>query len=144
VEPHRIRDQRMQRAEVEDRLKRGSTSLSQVLQEAQADGVISGMRVSTLLESLPGIGKAGARQIMDKLGIAESGLVRELSVGQRAALENEYGRLTVLAGSTPGRDQDHEVEVEVEVEDEDEDEDIAPEEMPYNGEGYGIEDWDRP
>jgi hypothetical protein len=134
LEPRRIRDQRMQRAEVKYRLKRGSTSLSQVLQEAQADDVISGMRVSTLLESLPGIGKARARQIMNKLGIAESGFVRELSAGQRTALENEHGRLSVLVGSTPGQDDEYE----------DYGEDIAPEEMPHNGEGYGIEDWDRP
>ena len=92
--PRHIRGQRRQRAEVKDRLKRGSTSLSQVLQEAQADDVISGMRVSALLESLPGIGKAKARQIMNRLGIAESGLVRELSAAQRSALESEHGRPT--------------------------------------------------
>jgi ribosomal protein S13 len=88
---------RRQRAEVKDGLKRGSTSLSQVLQEAQAQDVISGMRVSALLESLPGIGKAEARQIMTRLGIAESGLVRELSAVQRTALENEHGRPTGVA-----------------------------------------------
>src|SRR5260370_19405158 len=92
--PRHIRGQRRQRAEVKDRLKDGSTSLSQVLQEAQGDDVMSGMRVSALLESLPGIGKARARQIMNRLGIAESGLVRELNAAQRAALESEHGRPT--------------------------------------------------
>jgi hypothetical protein len=142
MEPHSIRDQHTQRAEVKDQLKRGSTSLSQVLQEAQADDVISGMQVSALLESLPGIGKARGRQIMNRLGIAESALVRELSAEQRRALEGEQGRPTGLVGSGPGRsDQD---ETHDEDEDEDYDEDIAPDEIPHNGEGYGIEEWDRP
>lgn len=148
MEPRSIHDQRMRRAEVKDRLKRGSTSLGQVLQEAQADDVVSGMRVSALLESLPGIGKARGRQIMNRLGIAESGLVRELTPGQRRALEGEQGRPTGLFGSRPGRshqDENHdEDEGESHDEDEDYDEDIAPDEIPRNGEGYGIEEWDRP
>ena len=131
---HHPRDQHMQRTDVMDRLKRGSTSLSQILQEAQADDVISGMRVSALLESVPGIGKARAHQVMDKLGIAESGLVRELSAGQRTALEGEHGRPTALVGPTPGPDSQDE-----DYEDEGYEE---PEETPQSG-GYGIEDWDR-
>lgn len=98
------------------------------------DSVISGMQVSTLLESLLGIGKAHARKMMNRLGIAESELVRELSAGQRTALGNEQSLMTALVSSTPGRD--YEVE--------DYGERIAPEEMPRNGEGYGIEDWNRP
>ena len=72
---------------------------------------------------------------MDRLGIAESGLVRELSAGQRTALENKYVRSAGLVVSTPDQDYDDH---------EDEDEDISPEDLPHNGEGYGIEEWDRP
>ena len=140
MEPHGIRDQRTQRAEVKEQLKRGSTSLSQVLQEAQADDVISGMRVSALLESLPGIGKARGRQIMNRLGIAESALVRELSAEQRRALEGEQGRPTSLVGSRPGRSHQDETRDE----DDDYDEDIAPDEISPSPAGYGIEEWDRP
>ena len=154
MEPHRIRDQRMHRAQVKERLKGGSTSLSHVLQEAQADEVISGMRVSTLLESLPGTGKARARQIMNELGIAESGLVRELSAGQRTALAKEHGRLTVPQGSTPAQDheQGHRGDV---VDDGESGRNVAadhyygenlqsePTLAPENDEGYGVEDWDR-
>lgn len=130
MESDHIRDQRMRRDEVMDRLKRGSTTLSRILQEAQADDAIGGMRVAALLESLPGIGEAEARHIMNRLGIAQSGLVRELSAAQRTALENEHSGPTEVIGSTPTRDYE-------------DDEDIEPEETPQNGEGYGIEDWDR-
>lgn len=130
-----IRGQRMQAAQVKDRLKSGSTSLRRVLQEAQSDDAIGGMRVLDLLESLPGIGKDEARRIMKRLGIAESALVRELKVAQRAALESEHRQPTGVVGSTPSRDY--------EDEDEDEGEGTAPEERGHPDAGYGIEDWDR-
>jgi S13-like H2TH domain len=138
VEPHRIHDQRMQRAEAKDRLKRGSTSLGQVLQEAQTDDVIRGMRVLDLLQSLPGIGEAEARQIMNRLGIADSGLVGELNAAQRIALESELDRPTGVVGSTPDRDYEG-----YDDDEDDEDEGVAPEAMPHDGGDYGIEDWDR-
>jgi ribosomal protein S13 len=49
------------------------------------------MKVSALLESLPGVGKVRAKQIMERLGIAESRRVRGLGANQRAALEQEFG-----------------------------------------------------
>ncbi len=124
---------RRQRADVKDRLKRGSTSLSEVLQEAQADDVISGMRVLALLESLPGIGKAEARQIMKRLGVAEPGLVRELSAGQRTALGNEHGRPTWVADS---RVDEIKREAAADVASVEEDD------RYFKKDGYGIEDWD--
>ena len=62
---------RKERAEVKNRLKHGSTSLSQVLKDGQSDDIVGKMKVSALLESVPGIGKVRARQIMERLGIAE-------------------------------------------------------------------------
>jgi len=49
------------------------------------------MKVSSLLEAMPGVGKVRARQIMERLGIAESRRVRGLGANQRSALENEFG-----------------------------------------------------
>jgi transposase len=82
---------RKERAEVKDRLKHGGTSLAEVLKDGQADEVIGKMKVSALLESLPGVGKVRAKQIMERLGIAESRRVRGLGANQRAALEREFG-----------------------------------------------------
>lgn len=78
------------RAEVRNRLKRGSMSLSQVLKEGQTDDIIGKIRVSALLESMPGIGKVRARQIMERLGISASRRVRGLGANQRRALEAEF------------------------------------------------------
>jgi transposase len=82
---------RKERAEVKNRLKRGATTLAQILKEGQTDDVVGKMKVSSLLESLPGVGKVRAKQIMDRLNIAESRRVRGLGANQRAALENEFG-----------------------------------------------------
>ena len=82
---------RKERAEVKNRLKKGSTTLPQVLKEGQTDDVVGKMKVSALLESMPGVGKVRAKQIMERLGIAESRRVRGLGANQRAALEQEFG-----------------------------------------------------
>ena len=85
---------RKDRAEVKNRLKHGSTTLPQVLKEGQTDDVVGKMKVSALLESMPGVGKVRAKQIMERLGIAESRRVRGLGANQRTALENEFGGAT--------------------------------------------------
>ena len=82
---------RKERAEVKARLKKAELTLSQVLKDGQTDDVLGKMKVSALLEAVPGIGKVRARQIMERLGIAESRRVRGLGANQRAALENEFG-----------------------------------------------------
>ncbi|NYH50854.1 MULTISPECIES: integration host factor, actinobacterial type [Nocardiopsis] len=85
---------RKERAEVKNKLKNGGVSLSEVLSDGLKDDVIGKMKVSALLESLPGVGKVRAKQIMERLNIAESRRVRGLGTNQRAALEAEFGDLT--------------------------------------------------
>jgi transposase len=82
---------RRERAEVKNRLKHSGASLSDVVQSAQTNEVIGKMRVSALLESMPGVGKVRARQIMDRLQIAPTRRVRGLGVKQVSALEREFG-----------------------------------------------------
>ncbi len=85
---------RKERAEIRNRLKKGSITLAQVLKEGETNDVIGPMKVSALLESLPGVGQVRAGQLMERLGIAESRRVRGLGANQRAALESEFtGRL---------------------------------------------------
>jgi transposase len=81
---------RKERAEVKNRLKKGSTTLPEVLKDGQTDDVVGKMKVSALLESMPGVGKVRAKQIMEKLGIAESRRVRGLGANQRTSLEHEF------------------------------------------------------
>ena len=44
---------RRARAELKDRLKRGSTSLKQVFTDAESDEILAKMKVSELLQALP-------------------------------------------------------------------------------------------
>ena len=62
-----------------------------MLVEGRDNDVIGKMKVSALLESLPGVGKVRARQIMERLGISESRRVRGLGTKQQAALTREFG-----------------------------------------------------
>ncbi|MFZ5851761.1 MAG: integration host factor, actinobacterial type [Actinomycetota bacterium] len=82
---------RRERAEVKNRLKHSGGSLAAVLQEGQANDVIGKMRVSALLEAMPGVGKKRAQQIMERLGISATRRVRGLGVNQIRALETEFG-----------------------------------------------------
>ena len=82
---------RKDRAEVKNNLKRGAITLPAVLKQGQSDETLGKMKVSALLEAMPGVGKVRARQIMERLGIAESRRVRGLGANQRTALENEFG-----------------------------------------------------
>ena len=81
---------RRTRAELKDRLKRGGTTLKEVLTQYDSDEVLGKMKVSALLESLPGVGKVRARQVMEKLKISETRRVRGLGAKQVAALEAEF------------------------------------------------------
>jgi len=82
---------RRERAEVKNRLKHSGASLNEVVQEGQKNPVIGKMRVSALLESLPGVGKVRAKQIMERLSISENRRVGGLGANQIAALEREFG-----------------------------------------------------
>lgn len=79
------------RAEVKNRLKHSGASVTSVIEDGRTDPVIGKMRVTALLESMPGVGKVRARQIMEQLGISESRRVRGLGAKQIAALEREFG-----------------------------------------------------
>jgi ribosomal protein S13 len=76
---------------VKNRLKHAGASLSEIIKEGQDNDVVGKMKVSALLESLPGVGKVRARQIMERLGISETRRVRGLGSNQVAALEREFG-----------------------------------------------------
>ncbi|MBP2039030.1 ribosomal protein S13 [Streptomyces cinnamonensis] len=76
---------------MKNRLKHSGASLQEVIKTGQENDVIGKMKVSALLESLPGVGKVRAKQIMERLGISESRRVRGLGSNQIASLEREFG-----------------------------------------------------
>ena len=81
---------RKARAELKDQLKSGKTSLASVLDRAENDDVVGKLKVSAVLQAMPGIGKIRANQIMEKLKIAESRRLRGLGDQQRKALLGEF------------------------------------------------------
>ncbi len=81
---------RRERAAVKNRLKNSGASLADVIAQGQTNEVIGKMRVLDLLQSMPGVGKVKAHQIMERLGISESRRVRGLGINQTAALKQEF------------------------------------------------------
>jgi transposase len=82
---------RRERAAVKNRLKHSGASIADVLAEGEHNEVIGKMRVSELLQSMPGLGKVRAAQVMERLKISESRRVRGLGAKQAAALVAEFG-----------------------------------------------------
>ncbi len=81
---------RKARAALKEQLKQGKTTLAAVLDRAEADDVVGKLRVSAVLQSMPGIGKIRATQIMERLKIADSRRLRGLGEQQRKALLGEF------------------------------------------------------
>ncbi len=77
---------RKARAEIKGKLKRGDISLAEVLDLAEKDEVVGKLKVASVLEALPGIGKVRAAQTMERLKIADSRRLRGLGEQQRKAL----------------------------------------------------------
>ena len=81
---------RQERAKLREEIKSGKMSFAQVMKKS-ADPVVARMRVATLLESLPGFGKAKAAKIMSELEISESRRVQGLGARQRESLLERLG-----------------------------------------------------
>lgn len=82
---------RARRADIKKRLKYDGATVSHVVEIAREDEAIAKLRVTELLESLPGIGKIKARQIMADVGIAESRRVGGLGPHQLQKLVDQFG-----------------------------------------------------
>lgn len=76
---------RKERGEVLAQLKAGKVSLKEVL-EREGDAVVGKTYVKRLLESLPGIGKVRAGQLLNDLEISERRRVQGLGARQKDRL----------------------------------------------------------
>ncbi|MDZ4178204.1 MAG: integration host factor, actinobacterial type [Coriobacteriia bacterium] len=81
---------RQKRAALRAKIKGGEMSFAQVMAKGD-DPIVARMKVSTLLESLPGFGKAKATKIMEELEISESRRVQGLGARQREHLMARLG-----------------------------------------------------
>jgi signal recognition particle GTPase len=82
---------RKQRAELKDRLKMGSVTLNELLNQGQSDEVVGKMKVLAVLQSLPGLGQVKARRVMEEVGISDTRRVQGLGEQQRRKLLEKLG-----------------------------------------------------
>ena len=85
----KAKEARAARAEIKGRLKMGTLTLRQALESDDVN--IHKLKVVSLLESLPGVGKVKARKVMDEVGIAPNRRIQGLGSVQRSALLNALG-----------------------------------------------------
>ncbi|MCL2136777.1 MAG: integration host factor [Coriobacteriia bacterium] len=81
---------RSARAALRAEIKNGDVTIADVLAERD-NPVIDKIKVLSLIESLPGYGKAKASKLLEELGISETRRVKGLGERQRAALLERLG-----------------------------------------------------
>jgi hypothetical protein len=78
------------RARLKVELKNRTTTLADLLVTGQSDETVGKLKVSALLEAMPGVGKVKAQRIMEELQISPNRRVRGLGVKQREALQQIF------------------------------------------------------
>lgn len=81
---------RQKRAEVKEQLKSGRLSLADLFAQGDADEMVGKLKVVSMLESMPGVGKVRARRLMQELDISESRRLRGLGENQRRRLLDRF------------------------------------------------------
>ena len=76
---------RKDRAALREKMKAGAMTMKDVI-DKKDDDIVGGMRVKYVLESLPGIGKVRAKELMVRIGIDENRKIKGLGSRQEAAL----------------------------------------------------------
>lgn len=98
---------RRTRSDVKDQVRTSKLKFVQVIELAATNEAIAKMRISELLEAIPGIGKVRAAAIMKRLEISKSRRIQGLGVLQLQKLKKEFapptgairpGKLFVLSG----------------------------------------------
>lgn len=82
---------RRRRAELKERLKSGGITFRDILERTD-DDVVGKMKVSAVLESLPGVGRVRSRKIMEQLRISSTRRLRGLGEKQKQNLLAEFSR----------------------------------------------------
>lgn len=78
------------RAEVKELLKTGSLRITELFDRAENDEIVAGLKVESLVSSMPGTGKIKAKRLMESIGIAENRRIRGLGANQKEALIAEF------------------------------------------------------
>jgi ribosomal protein S13 len=81
------------RAELKDKLKMGTLTFKELLDQSERDESVGKMKVVSVLESLPGLGKVKARRLMSDVGISEARRLQGLGDNQRKKLFERLSQL---------------------------------------------------
>jgi transposase len=73
---------RKARADIKSDLKHGKTTLRKLVERGAKDDIVGKIKVSSLLEALPGVGKVKAQAIMAELDISDTRRVGGLGPNQ--------------------------------------------------------------
>ncbi|KTF04981.1 MULTISPECIES: integration host factor, actinobacterial type [Trueperella] len=82
---------RKRRAEIKAQLKSGERKLSEVLELAKEDAVLAKLKVTSLLQSLPGVGPAKCEAVMEDAKISPSRRLGGLGKHQAHHLVELFG-----------------------------------------------------
>lgn len=86
----RAAEARRVRAEVKELLKTGSMTLAELFERADNEDLVAGLKVESLISSMPGTGKIKAKRLMEEIGIADNRRIRGLGEKQKEALLATY------------------------------------------------------
>ena len=81
---------RQKRAEVKEQLKAGQLTLAELFAQGDQDEIVGKLKVVSMLESLPGVGKVRARRLMEELDISEIRRLRGRGDNQRQRLLDRF------------------------------------------------------
>ena len=82
---------RKKRAEIKGELKAGKLTLKGLL-DRSGDDIVGKMKVTNVLESLPGVGKVRATKLMEELDISATRRIRGLGAKQREQLLEKFAK----------------------------------------------------
>jgi len=78
------------RAEIKHLLKSGSLTFSDVLARAEADDLVAGAKVRSIIAAMPGMGKVSTDTLIAEVGIADGRTLRGLGNKQREQLLDRF------------------------------------------------------
>ncbi len=79
------------RADIRAKVKAGDLRVSDIIELSATNEAVAKLKVTSMLEAIPGVGKAKAANIMDRHAIAASRRIRGLGQHQRESLTAEFG-----------------------------------------------------
>jgi hypothetical protein len=86
----RAREARRTRAELKQLLQAGSLGFSDVLDRAEEDDLVAGMKIQAVVVSMPHMGKVSTKRLLEEIGIADNRTIRGLGSNQRRALLEHF------------------------------------------------------